>query len=173
MKTLKSLFYVWLLGVMLSGLATPGWALQINRTSDSILLIDTANNVSCSYVSYQIVNNDAVIYTNLWVKADTFSGTIVSLGGGDPGQYAIGNLGVGQTNTAFFYLKATTTTATAQTHDIKIFRGRPDTGTPLLTNSFSMTVASAGQNSSSKINGASVAPQSADAGRSFCHHAHR
>ncbi len=133
-------------------------ALQINRTSNSILLIDTGNGVYCSYASYQIVNNDAANHTNLWVKADTFSGTIVSLGGGDPGQYSLGNLGVGQTNTAFFYLQATNATAAEQTHNIKVFRGRPDIGTLLLTASFSLTVDNAGQNASSKIDGASVSP---------------
>ena len=149
----------WLLAgfcLLLSG--GTGRALQINRTSDAVIYIDTANNVYCSYAAYQIVNNDGVAYSNLWVKADTFSGTIVSLGGGDPGQYNIGSLAVGKTNTVFFYYRTTGVTAVAQTHAIKIFRGRPDVGTVLLTNTFSLTVVSSSQNNSAKIDGATVAP---------------
>ena len=149
----------WLLAgfcLLLSG--GTGRALQINRTSDAVIYIDTANNVYCSYAAYQIVNNDGVAYSNLWVKADTFSGTIVSLGGGDPGQYNTGSLAVGKTNTVFFYYRTTGVTAVAQTHAIKIFRGRPDVGTVLLTNTFSLTVVSSSQNNSAKIDGATVAP---------------
>ena len=149
----------WLLAgfcLLLSG--GTGRALQINRTSDAVIYIDTANNVYCSYAAYQIVNNDGVAYSNLWVKADTFSGTIVSLGGGDPGQYNTGSLAVGKTNTVFFYYRTTGVTAVAQTHAIKVFRGRPDVGTALLTNTFSLTVVSSSQNNSSKIDGATVAP---------------
>ena len=149
----------WLLAgfcLLLSG--RTGRALQINRTSDAVIYIDTANNVYCSYAAYQIVNNDGVAYSNLWVKADTFSGTIVSLGGGDPGQYNTGSLAVGKTNTVFFYYRTTGVTAVAQTHAIKVFRGRPDVGTALLTNTFSLTVVSSSQNNSAKIDGATVAP---------------
>ena len=149
----------WLLAgfcLLLSG--ETGRALQINRTSDAVIYIDTANNVYCSYAAYQIVNNDGVAYSNLWVKADTFSGTIVSLGGGDPGQYNTGSLAVGKTNTVFFYYRTTGVTAVAQTHAIKVFRGRPDVGTALLTNTFSLTVVSSSQNNSAKIDGATVAP---------------
>ena len=46
----------------------------------------------------------------------------------------------------------------AQTHAVKIFRGRPDIGTPLLTTNFSLTVVDTGQNNSSPITGVTVAP---------------
>src|SRR5882757_11451544 len=117
-------------------------ALTITRTSDSVLYFDSSSSVWCSYASYQIINNDAVNYSNLWVQIDSFSGTNLRLGGGDPGQYNLGNLGVNQTNTVFFYLRATNISAVAETHAVRIFRGRPDVGTLLTNQTFSLTVVS-------------------------------
>jgi VCBS repeat-containing protein len=142
-------------------------ALIITRTSDSVLYIDTSAGVYCSYTSYQIVNNDAVAYSNLWVKMDSFSSTILKLGGGGAGQFNLGSMAVNQTNTVFFYVQASNTTATAQSHAIRIFRGRPDIGTQLTNQTFTLTVDSAGQNSSSKITGSSAQPNPATVGGSM------
>lgn len=139
------------MAVSLAALQT-SLALTITRTSDSVLYIDTSASVWCSYASYQIGNNDGVAYSNLWVKIDSFSPSVVRLGGGDPGQYNLGNLGINQTNTVFFYLRATNTTTTAQTHTIKVYRGIPASGVLLTNQNFSLTVSSSGQNNSTKIN---------------------
>ena len=69
---------------MFVGILDRASALTITRTSDAVLYIDSSSSVWCSYASYQIVNNDAVNYSNLWVKIDSFSGTNLRLGGGDP-----------------------------------------------------------------------------------------
>jgi uncharacterized repeat protein (TIGR01451 family) len=160
--------FVWRLGVgVVLGGAASASALQVNRSSDTAMHIDTANNVYCSYASYQIVNNDGVAYSNLWVKIDSFSGTTIRLAGGDPGLCNLGNLAASQTNTVFFYLHATNTTAAAETHNIKIYRGHPSTGVALTTNQFSLTVGSAGQNSSQKINSAAASPNPATVGGLF------
>jgi hypothetical protein len=129
-------------------------ALQITRTSSTNLMTDlgVSPQLQCSYASYQIYNNDAVSYSNLWVKIDSFTGTIVKLGGGDPGEYNLGSLAIGQTNTAFFYLQATNVTATVQTHTIKVYQGRPDVGTLLTNQNFSVTVVDTAKNNSSKVN---------------------
>src|SRR5215213_1626365 len=108
---MKSFLRAIFIAVCWLALASQAFALSITRTSDAVLYVDVSANVYCSYASYRIVNNDAVAYSNLWVKADSFSGAIVKLGGGSAGQFNLGSLGVNQTNTVFFYVQATNTTA--------------------------------------------------------------
>ncbi|MDB6110086.1 MAG: hypothetical protein JWR69_1836 [Pedosphaera sp.] len=152
---------------MFVGILDRASALTITRTSDAVLYIDSSSSVWCSYSSYQIVNNVAVNYSNLWVKIDSFSGTNLRLGGGDPGSYNLGNLGINQTNTVFFYLQATNTTTVAETHAVKVYRGQPATGTLLTNASFSLVVTSSGQNNSQTITSVAVLPNPATVGSLF------
>lgn len=144
--------------LMLLCMSLQGFAVTISRTSDSVLYVDLGNGLQCSYVSYSITNNDGVNYSNLWVSIDSFSSPTVRLGGSDPGQYPLDALPAGATKSAFFYLQATNTTAVAQTHTIKIWRGLPVTGTLLASSNFSLTVSSSGANNSSKVNAVIYAP---------------
>src|ERR1043165_2319525 len=158
--------YTHVIGLFLMTAAT-SHGLVINRTSDSVIYIDTSANVFCSYASYQIINNDGVTYSNLWVKIDSFVGTFVKLGGGDPGQVNVGTLANNQTNTVFFFLAATNITATAQTHVVNVYRGVPSSGGLLTNQQFSLTVSSSGQNSSQTITSASINPNPASVGGVF------
>src|ERR1043166_41983 len=69
------------LGVSFS---STGFALQINRISSTNLFVDLINLAECNYAQYQITNNDAIPYTNLWVTIGGLTGSIVKLAGGDP-----------------------------------------------------------------------------------------
>lgn len=159
-----ALFLAFGLGLLLTENAR---ALIINRTSDSVIYIDTSSSVYCSYASYQIINTDGATYSNLWVKVDSFTGTVVKLGGGDPGLYNIGTLPNNTTNTVFVYLATTNTTAVAQSHTVKVYRGYPTTGVLLTNQSFSVTVSTSGQNSSQTITSVSVSPNPPTVGGVF------
>ena len=151
----RGLAAIWIGLVLLANQAS---ALQINRTSDGVIYIDTSSSVYCSYASYQVINNDGVSHSNLWVKIDSFTSGKVGLNNTNAGQYNLGTLGINQTNTVFFYLQATNTVTTNETHTIRVFRGRPDVGTQLTNQNFTLTVSSSMQNNSQKINTVSVGP---------------
>src|SRR5438067_9951230 len=82
-------------------------SVTITRTSSPIFYSDIGHSLDAMYVSYQITNGDAVTYPSVYVTASSFTGGIVSLGGGDSGAHALGSFAPGQTKTAFFFLKAT------------------------------------------------------------------
>lgn len=134
-------------------------ALTISCTSGQTLFVDTRNGVNCSYASFQVGNDDAKAYSNLWLTAGSFSGPMISLAGNDPGLYPLGNMSVGKTNTAFFYLKAIKVTRSSESYNVVLYQGNPrNGGTPLLTNVIFMTAQACSQNSSAKIDGATVMP---------------
>src|SRR5436309_1836049 len=95
-------FFRWLtmLCVVL-GVSNQGFALQINRTSSRVIYTDLGSSpvMSCAYAAYSITNNDATAYSNLWVTVDTFTNSVVGLGGGDPGRYNLGNLNTNEAKT--------------------------------------------------------------------------
>ncbi|MEI8243461.1 MAG: hypothetical protein WCI17_09370 [bacterium] len=146
--------------VGLPGLPLPASAVTITRTSDSVFYTDIPKGLSCGYASYVISNDTAsTTYSNIWVKVDTFSGTVVKPGGGDPGIYSLDNLAPGQIKMAFTYLLATSTTSVAQSHTVRVYEGYPGTGGTALTNvTFSLTVKSTLENNSSKVNSVTYSP---------------
>ena len=79
------------LALFLAGAFSAG-AVTITRTSGSTMQTDIPNGLSCTYVSYIVSNDTATAYSNIWVKADSFTGGIVSLGGGDNGLYHLDDL---------------------------------------------------------------------------------
>ena len=85
-------------------------------------------------------------------------------GGGDPGLFPIGELPAGQEKTAFFYLRSTAATSTAQSHDIRVYQGRPDIGSQLASSTFTLTVSASGNGNNNKIDGGSVTPAKASVG---------
>jgi uncharacterized repeat protein (TIGR01451 family) len=114
-------------------------AITITRTSSPIFYSDIGHSLDAMYVSYQITNGDAVAYPSVYATISNFTGGVVSLAGGDSGAHALGSLAPGQTKTAFFFLKATAGTATAQTHTITVLNGPAGIGSALATQNFSFT----------------------------------
>src|SRR5437868_5912081 len=82
-------------------------ALQFNQTSSTNFYVDFSSDMRASYVSFMVTNTDGVAYSNLWVTIDSFTNTVMRLGSGDAGQYAMGTLANNQAKPVFFYLEAT------------------------------------------------------------------
>src|SRR6516164_6172371 len=79
------------------GVASEASAITITRRSGAIVFTDPTSALQCSYAAYAISNDAAANYSNIWVKVDSFTGTVVRLAGGDPGLYALDDLPAGQT----------------------------------------------------------------------------
>ena len=142
------------------GLALPVSAVTITRRSGAVLYTDMNKGLYCCYAEYAVSNDTAnTTYSNIWVKADTFTGGFVKLGGGDPGLYHLDDLAPGQTKMAFFYLQATNITSVAQSHTIRVYEGYPDAGgTPLANSVYSVVVNNTLENNSSKVSSVTYSP---------------
>src|SRR3954463_5739730 len=91
------------------------------------------------YVSYQILNNSATIYADVWVGIDSFTGGVVSLAPGEDGIVQLGAMAPGQMKTAYFYLQAGAVTTVDQSHTVRVYSGRPPSATQINSASFIMT----------------------------------
>ena len=102
----------------------------ITRTSSPVFYLDTSITPTLEgmYVSYQINNNSAINYPDIWVRIGSFGGGVISLSPNEDGLVHLGPLGPGQTKTAFFYLRAGSETAVAQTHTVTIYPSRAPVG---------------------------------------------
>lgn len=149
---------VLVVGLLLMAGALPAAAITITRTSGSVLQTDIPKGLSCCYVSYIISNNTAVAYSNIWVKVDSFTGSIVALAGGDSGMCHVDDLPPGAYKTVYFYLGATATATQPQSHTVKVYEGYPEGGTLVANQTFSLTVATTGENNSSKVNTVTYGP---------------
>jgi len=140
--------------VLLFWLATTGAAFgfTITRTSSPIFYLDTSITPTLEgmYVSYQINNNSGISYPDIWVRIDNFTGGVVSLAPGEDGLVHLGPLGPGATKTAFFYLRAGSETAIAQSHTVTVYPSRPPVS-PLASASFSMTTQQTIQANANKV----------------------
>ena len=125
-----------------------GWT--ITRTSSPVFYTDFPKNLRGMYVSYQILNNGATNYPDVWVAVDTFTGTSVSLAPGEDGIVQLGPMAAGETKTAYFYLQASANTSVGQSHTVRVYPTRPPTG-QLASSSFSVTVEDAIQANANKI----------------------
>jgi len=131
----------WLLVLLFLSFAPAARAFVITRTSSPIFYIDTSVTPALRgmYVAYQINNNSGANHPDLWVRIDSFSGGVVTLGPSEDGLHHLGPLAPGQTKTAFFFVQASGATATPQAHTIRIYPTRPP-ASELQNQSFSMTV---------------------------------
>ena len=130
-----------LLFFILLAMGMAAQAITITRKSSPIFYCDfsKAPNLTSMYVAYQITNDTATNYPNVYVTATNFVGGVVTLSTNDNGVTNLGALAPGASKMAFFFLQTTGATLTAQTHDIKVYNGPPSIGTVLLTQSFSFT----------------------------------
>ena len=143
--------------VLMCAAATEVSALQIFRTSSTNFYVDFSSDMRCDYVSYTITNTDGVTYSNLWVTIASFTNTVISLGAGDAGQYAMGALANNRGKPAFFYLQATNLPATSQ-HTINVYNGYPTTGTLLASSNFVLSVQTSGANNANKVTSVTYSP---------------
>jgi hypothetical protein len=85
----------------------------------------------------------------------------MKLGGGDPGQYAMGALANNQGKPAFFYLQATNNPGTTPYKDrftVSVYQGFPTNGTLLVQSNFVLTVTTSGANQANKVTSVSYSP---------------
>jgi uncharacterized repeat protein (TIGR01451 family) len=132
----------------LGNVTAQGWT--ITRTSSPVFYTDFGANIRGMYVSYQILNNSATSYPDVWVAVDTFTGASVSLAPGEDGVVQLGPMAANEVKTAYFYLQASANTATPQSHTVRVYPTRPPTG-QLASSNFSMTVEDTIQANANKI----------------------
>ncbi|MCA1634048.1 MAG: DUF11 domain-containing protein [Acidobacteria bacterium] len=146
----KRVFRLLLLGALVLCGAASASAFTITRTSSPIFYFDTGVNPQLRgmYVSYQITNTGAA-QPDVWVRLDT-SGGNVTLAANEDGLFQFGPMATGETRTAFFYIQATTQTATPQSQTVRVFPTRPP-ATELASASFTMTVAETIQANANKV----------------------
>ncbi|HEV2912752.1 MAG TPA: hypothetical protein VGX92_05490 [Pyrinomonadaceae bacterium] len=113
-------------------------AFTITRTSSPIFYVDTVAGQRGMYVSYQILNNGATSYPDVWVAIDTFTGGVVSLAPREDGIVQLGPMAPGQMKTAYFYIQASGATTVDQSHTVRIYGTRPPT-TELQSATFTQT----------------------------------
>src|SRR5881392_1361631 len=139
-------------------------ALQIKWTSSTNFYVDfssTPSPMNCDYVSCMITNTDGIAYSNLWVTVSSFTNTAMRLGGGDPGQYAMGTLANNQGKPAFFYLQATNNPGMTPYNDrftISIYQGFPANGALVAQSNFVLTVTTSGANQANKVTSVAYSP---------------
>ena len=100
-------------------------AITITRTSSPVFYIDTGITppLTGMYASYQITSTTNV--ADAWVRAESFTGGVVGLGPNEDGVVHLGALTAGVTKTAFFYLTATSATASSQSHSVVVYDRNP------------------------------------------------
>jgi hypothetical protein len=117
-------------------LAGPGHAvdcsttsISVTRVSASIMYVDTTitPQLRGTYVGYRITNSGAAI-GDAWVDINNFAGGVVDKAVNETGRDHLGVLGTGASAFAYFYVAASGSTATAQTHDIAVYSGHPALG---------------------------------------------
>lgn len=94
-------------------------------------------NIDASYVGYRV--RSAVARQGVWVKLDNFTGGVVTLANQLDSEYALNAFAGGDTNTAYFLLKATGASSAAQSHRITVYNGRPEAGNVLYQCNYTFT----------------------------------
>ncbi len=154
LRLLPALISALRLGLFLAFLCLgfPAGAIVITRTSSPVFYLDTsiAPGLQGMYVSYQIYNDNGIVYPDLYVRIDSFSGGVISLAPGEDGLMHLGSLAPGQTKTAFFYLQAGSATTTPQSHVVHVYAAPPPAG-ELASASFSMTAEQTIQANANKV----------------------
>lgn len=144
-------------------------AASVTRNSAAVVYINTGTTQTGNYAAYQVTNNDGIAYDNLWVQISGLASPF-GLVAGDSGWFQIGALPNGQSATAFFYITASAVTATASSHTIQVFNGRPDVGTALITTppTFSLTSAAMSVKANANtVTGVTVSSTTPSLGGSF------
>jgi len=102
--------------------------IKVTATHGKVFYIDSqqGQNVDAAYVGYQVTST--VAKTNVWAHLDGFTGGVVSLANPADESLSLGDIsGSTDTKTAFFLLKAPTSSSSSQSHTVHIFLGKPDT----------------------------------------------
>jgi outer membrane protein OmpA-like peptidoglycan-associated protein len=78
-----------------------------------------------AYTGYQVTNSTGVAMTDTWVSLSNFTGGHLALASGQPAAGRISSLSNGSAKPLFWYLTASSATATAQGFTINVYNHRP------------------------------------------------
>jgi len=95
-----------------------------------VFYIDTGQGqeIDAGYVAYTVSSDKA--RNDLWVEISGFSGGVISLADPSTGSMPLGAVTENGSGAAFFLLKATGATLTAQSHIIRVYNQKPSIGNP-------------------------------------------
>lgn len=115
-------------------------SITVNRISSPVFYIDTRSpGMYDAYVGYSITNSTGSAINDLWVKLESFTGSVLSLSTHENGVSHVGPLANGASTTVFFYLHATGATNTSQSHDVVLYPSNPSLGSATCNTTFSYT----------------------------------
>jgi hypothetical protein len=159
MKSPRSIASLVLFGA-LCAFSEDALAIGIERVSSPVFYIDDAHGDQYrgSYVGYRITNDDAVAYSNLWVRLNGIvPGATITLAPNEDGLASTGPLGIGASRVVFFYLVAAAEKPTPETHTVSVFTYRSGSP-PLASSTFALTVSSTITASSNKVTSVRYTP---------------
>ncbi|HET7325690.1 MAG TPA: Ig-like domain-containing protein [Nocardioidaceae bacterium] len=88
--------------------------------------LDNTPPLRGAYAGYRVSDASGAPRDDLWVALTDFAGDSVALGQGQPTSQQIATLSAGGSASRFFYLTASHESTSAQTHQVGIWRGRPE-----------------------------------------------
>ena len=126
-----------------SSMTAQGAGLKAVPAHGQVFYIDSGvtPKVDAAYIGYRIQNSSGSTMTGLWVSVDNFVGGKVSLANPLDQYQQMDPITTANYKTAFYLIKASGPTSTAQTHTVKVFNKRPDLSgaTALLTCDFTFS----------------------------------
>ena len=102
-----------------------GGMVAIERVSADDFYLDSGDNITSSYVAYEVTNTSDEDIEDLWVEIGDFAGGNIDLAEGESSQVNLGALASGESTTTFFYLTANGATTIEQSHTVSAYDGNP------------------------------------------------
>ena len=129
-----------------------------------------AAQFSSGYTGYRVTNGTGAAVDDVWVSLSGFTGGKLALASGQSAAQRLGPLASGAADSLFWYLTASGSSASAQTHTITVYRHDPAlaTGSALCTttNGFSAVEGTIAANAN-KVDGITVSGGSPTLGSTF------
>ena len=102
--------------------------IKVTAVHGKIFYIDTGQNqnVDAAYTGYK-VDTTGTARNNVWVRVDSFAGSVVSLSNPLDQELQMGNMVATDNQMAYFLMKANRATSLAQSHVVRVYTGKPGT----------------------------------------------
>src|SRR3954470_11419271 len=143
----------------------------VTPLQSSVFYVDTTSSYLGSYVGYRVTNTSGAARNSLWLRLQGFTGGVIAPANGSTATspVPVGALGAGAAAPVYAFLKAATSTTTAQSHDVVVYSGRPGSGGAELCRE-TQTIGSVQQvikAAANKVTSASLSAATAELGGSF------
>lgn len=104
--------------------------LTVDAGHGTVFYIDTGQGqeIDAGYIAYIVESANA--RNDLWVEVTNFTGGVVSLANVNASTLPLGAITAGGSDTAFFMIKASGATTTAQSHIVNVYAQKPTIGNP-------------------------------------------